>query len=66
MRVKTDKFRTKRVNKRRMTETQVNRANAKRVKYTRKNTYYTLLDYWFDRDEPDQQSVAHHMNRRYP
>ena len=59
MRVKTDKFRTKRVNKRRMTETQVVRANAKRVKYT-------LLDYWFDRDEPDQQSVAHHMNRRYP
>jgi hypothetical protein len=59
MRVKTDKFRTKRVNKRRMTEKQVVRANAKRVKYT-------LLDYWFDRDEPDQQSVAHHMNRRYP
>jgi hypothetical protein len=59
MRVKTDKFRTKRINKRRMTETQVIRANAKRVKYT-------LLDYWFDRDEPDQQSVAHHMNRRYP
>jgi len=59
MRVKTDKFRTKRINKRRMTETQVSRANAKRVKYT-------LLDYWFDRDEPDQQSVAHHMNRRYP
>jgi hypothetical protein len=59
MRVKTDKFRTKRINKRRMTETQVVRANAKRVKYT-------LLDYWFDRDEPDQQSVAHHMNKRYP
>ena len=59
MRVKTDKFRTKRINKRRMTETQVKRVTAKRVKYT-------LLDYWFDRDEPDQQSVAHHMNRRYP
>ena len=59
MRVKTDKFRTKRINKRRMTETQVVRANAKRVRYT-------LLDYWFDRDEPDQQSVAHHMNKRYP
>jgi len=59
MRVKTDKFRTKRVNKRRMTETQVTRVTAKRTKYT-------LLDYWFDRDEPDQQSVAHHMNRRYP
>jgi len=59
MRVKTDKFRTKRVNKRRMTEAQVTRATSKRLKYT-------LLDYWFDRDEPDQQSVAHHMNRRYP
>jgi len=59
MRVKTDKFRTKRINKRRMTDEQVRRVTAKRVKYT-------LLDYWFDRDEPDQQSVAHHMNRRYP
>ena len=59
MRVKTDKFRTKRVNKRRMTEAQVTRVTSKRLKYT-------LLDYWFDRDEPDQQSVAHHMNRRYP
>lgn len=59
MRVKTDKFRTKRVNKRRMTETQVKRVTAKRTKYT-------LMDYWFDRDEPEQQAVAHHMNRRYP
>ncbi len=58
MRVKTDKFRTKRVNKRRMTDEQVTRVTSKRTKYT-------LLDYWFD-DEPDQQSVAHHMNRRYP
>ena len=59
MRVKTDKFRTKRTNKRRMTEQQMKRGNAKRVKYT-------LMDYWFDRDEPEQQAVAHHMNRRYP
>ena len=59
MRVKTDKFRTKRTNKRRMTEQQMKRVNAKRVKYT-------LMDYWFDRDEPEQQVVAHHMNRRYP
>jgi hypothetical protein len=59
MRVKTDKFRTKRTNKRRMTEQQMKRVNAKRVKYT-------LMDYWFDREEPEQQAVAHHMNRRYP
>jgi len=59
MRVNTNKFRTKRTNKRRMTDEQVRRINAKRVKYT-------LIDYWFDRDEPDQQAVAHHMNRRYP
>jgi len=59
MRVKTDKFRTKRTNKRRMNEQQMNRVNAKRSKYT-------LMDYWFDRDEPEQQAVAHHMNRRYP
>ena len=58
MRVKTDKFRTKRTNKRRMTEQQMKRVNAKRVKYT-------LMDYWFDREEPEQQAVAHHMNRRY-
>ncbi len=58
MRVKTDKFRTKRTNKRRMTDEQVQRTVAKRKKYT-------LLDYWFD-DEPEQQAVAHHMNRRYP
>lgn len=59
MRVKTDKFRTKRTNKRRMTEQQMKRVDAKRVKYT-------LMDYWFDREEPEQQAVAHHMNRRYP
>jgi len=59
MRVKTDKFRTKRTNKRRMTEQQMKRVNAKRVKYT-------LMDYWFDREEPEQQAVAHHMSRRYP
>jgi len=59
MRVKTDKFRTKRTNKKRMTEQQMHRANAKRTKYT-------LMDEWFDRDEPEQQAVAHHMNRRYP
>ena len=59
MRVKTDKFRTKRTNKRRMTDAQVQRTMAKRKKYT-------LLDKWFDRDEPEQQAVAHHMNRRYP
>ena len=58
MRVKTDKFRTKRTNKRRMTETEVKRVTAKRTKYT-------LLDKWFD-DEPEEQAVAHHMNRRYP
>ena len=58
MRVKTDKFRTKRTNKRRMTEAQVQRTMAKRKKYT-------LLDKWFD-DEPEQQAVAYHMNRRYP
>ena len=58
MRVKTDKFRTKRTNKRRMTDAQVQRTIAKRKKYT-------LLDKWFD-DEPDEQAVAHHMNRRYP
>ena len=59
MRVKTDKFRTKRTNKRRMSEKQMQRANAKRVKYT-------LMDYWFDRDEPEQQAVAHHMRKTYP
>ena len=58
MRVKTDKFRTKRTNKRRMTDAQVQRTMEKRTKYT-------LLDKWFD-DEPDEQAVAHHMNRRYP
>jgi hypothetical protein len=58
MRVKTDKFRTKRTNKRRMTDAQVQRTTAKRTKYT-------LLDKWFD-DEPEQQAVAHHLNRRYP
>jgi len=41
-----------------MTEVEVRRYIAKRTKYT-------LLDYWFD-DEPEQQAVAHHMNRRYP
>ena len=59
MRVNSNKFRTKRINKRRMTDEQVRRINTKRVKYT-------LMDYWFDRDEPEQQAVAHHMNRRYP
>jgi len=58
MRVKTDKFRTKRTNKRRMSEVELRRYIAKRTKYT-------LLDKWFD-DEPEQQAVAHHMNRRYP
>jgi len=58
MRVNTTKFRTKRVNKKRMTEAQMRRVSAKRTKYT-------LLDYWFD-DEPEQQAVANHMNRRYP
>ena len=33
MRVKIDKFRTKRTNKKRMTEAQVRRFNAKRNKY---------------------------------
>jgi hypothetical protein len=58
MRVKTDKFRTKRTNKRRMTEQQVQRASAKRKKYA-------LLDQWFD-DQPEQEAIAHHLNRRYP
>ena len=58
MRVKTDKFRTKRTNKRRMTEQQVQRASAKRKKYA-------LLDLWFD-DQPEQEAIAHHLNRRYP
>ena len=58
MRVKTNKFRTKRTNKRRMSEVELRRYIAKRTKYT-------LLDKWFD-DEPEQQAVAHHMNRRYP
>ena len=58
MRVKTDKFRTKRTNKRRMTEQQVQRASAKRKKYA-------LLDQWFD-DQPEQEAIAHPLNRRYP
>jgi len=58
MRVKTDKFRTKRTNKKRMTDLQLQRATAKRKKYV-------LLDYWFD-DQPEQEAIAHHLNRRYP
>jgi hypothetical protein len=41
-----------------MTEQQVQRASAKRKKYA-------LLDQWFD-DQPEQEAIAHHLNRRYP
>ena len=58
MQSKTSKVRIKKVNKKRMTD-------AERQRLTAKNTKYTLLDYWFD-DEPEEQSVAHHFNRRYP
>ena len=59
MRVRTSKFRTKRVNKKRMTEAEIARLNAKRQKFV-------MLDSWFDRDESDNQAVASHLNRRYP
>ena len=59
MRVKTSKFRTKRINKKRMTEAEIARLNAKRQKFV-------MLDRWFDGDESDMQAVASHLNRRYP
>ncbi len=59
MRVKTTKFRTKRVNKKRMTSAEIERANAKRQKFV-------MLDYWFDKDESDRQAVASHLSKRYP
>ena len=59
MRVRTTKFRTKRVNKKRMTSAEVERANAKRQKFV-------MLDYWFDKDESADYAVATHLKRRYP
>ena len=59
MRVRTSKFRTKTVNKKRMTEAEIARLNAQRQKFA-------MLDSWFDRDESDRQAVASHLNRRYP
>jgi hypothetical protein len=58
MQSKTSKVRIKRVNKKRMTDEEMRRLTAK-------NTKYTLLDHWFD-DEPEEQAIAHHFNRRYP
>ena len=59
MRVKTSKFRTKRINKKRMTEAEIARLKAKRQKFA-------MLDRWFDGDESDMQAVASPLNRRYP
>jgi len=59
MRVKTTKFRTKRVSKKRMTSAEIERANAKREKFV-------MLDDWFDKDESVNHAVATHLNRRYP
>jgi len=59
MRVKTSKFRTKRINKKRMTEAEIARLKAKRQKFV-------MLDRWFDGDESDRQAIASHLNRRYP
>ena len=58
MRVRTTKFRTKRVNKKRMTSAEIERANAKRQKFV-------MLDYWFDKDESADYAVATHLKRRY-
>ena len=59
MRVKTTKFRTKRVSKKRMTIAEIERVNAMRQKFV-------MLDYWFDKDESANYAIATHLNRRYP
>ena len=58
MRVRTTKFRTKRVNKKRMTSAEVERANAKHQKFT-------MLDRWFDRSEPAEEALEKHMCKRF-
>tara|TARA_R100001510_G_C7540402_1_gene128219 strand:+ start:262 stop:453 length:192 start_codon:yes stop_codon:yes gene_type:complete len=58
MRVKTTKFRTKRVSKKRMTSAEIERVNAKRQKFV-------MIDYWFDKDETPRQAVDTHLERRY-
>ena len=59
MRVKTTKFRTKRVSKKRMTNAEIERVNAKRQKFV-------MLDYWFDKDESVNYAIATHFIRSYP
>ena len=58
MRVRTTKFRTKRVNKKRMTSAEVERANAKHQKFT-------MLDRWFDRSAPAEEALEKHMGKRF-
>tara|TARA_R100001463_G_scaffold52445_2_gene103223 strand:+ start:366 stop:572 length:207 start_codon:yes stop_codon:yes gene_type:complete len=56
MRVKTTKFRTKRVSKKRMTSAEIERVNAKRQKFT-------VLDKWFDYGA--DEALQKHLTRRY-
>lgn len=58
MRVKTSKFRTKRINKKRMTEAEITRLKAKRQKFV-------MLDRWFDRSEPAEEALEKHLGRRF-
>ena len=58
MRVKTSKFRNKKVNKKRMTDAEIERANAKHQKFT-------MLDRWFDRSEPAEEALEKHMSKRF-
>ena len=58
MRVKTSKFRNKKVNKKRMTDAEIERANAQHQKFT-------MLARWFDRSEPAEEALEKHMSKRF-